>query len=279
MSGGDYIYVVVFIILSFLLSYNFFSYYFIKQKSKYINLNNFKFKLNFKFKKNLFQNYLIEKSKRLFYLGNPYGFTLIKFLIFKYILSTFIFFVFLYRTSNILVSILFYLIFFKLPNMLIFLYKKVEGIKIINDISNIVQSLILSLSANMSFYESLKLSANNIENKRFKLEYENFINEYMLYNFNIIKALNEFEKKFDCYEFNIFLSILVQGEKEGELLENLENFSKTLDLIYFRYLKYKSTQRIVFVSIATVISVINSFFIVMYPIVIQITQNLSEIFK
>lgn len=277
MSGGDCIYVVIFIILSFLLSYNFLSYYFINQKSKYINLN--KFKLNFNLKNSLFHKYFLKTSQNLFYLGNPYGFTLIKFLLFKYVLSAIIFCLLMYRSSNILISISFYIVFLKLPDILVFLYKKVEGIKIINDISNIVQSLILSLSANMSFYESLKLSINNIENKRFKLEYGNFINEYILYNFNIIKALNEFEKKFDCYEFNMFLSILVQGEKEGELLENLENFSESLDLVYFRYLKYKSTQRIIFVSIATVISVLNSFFIVMYPIVIQITQNLSEIFK
>ena len=276
-SGGDYIYVVIFIIISFLLSYNFFIYYFINKKSKYIYTK--KLSINFKSKNYFFKKYLNNLDQKLSDIGNPYGFTSVKYLTLKYLISIIIFFIIIVRTNNFFISIIYFLVFFKLPDILIFTYKKVENIKIINDISNIVQSLILSLSANMSLYEALKLSENNISQKRLKLEYNKFINNYLIYNFNMLKAINEFENKFNCYEFNMFLSILIQGEKEGELLENLEGFSSSLELIYFKYLKYKSSQRILFVLLATIISVLNSFVIVMYPIITQIGQNLSDIFK
>jgi Flp pilus assembly protein TadB len=275
--GGGYIYAIIFITISILLSYNFFSIYFINKKSKYVYLKKIKF--NSYIKKTFFKKYLYKTQEKLLNLGNPFGFTVRRYFVFKYLISTFVFFIIFFRTSNIFISILYFLIFYKLPDILVLTYKKQENIKIINDISNIVQSVILSLSANMSLYESLKLSLENISYKRFKLEYENFVNDYIMYNFNILKAINEFENKFNSYEFNMFLSILIQGEKEGKLLENLEIFNSSLELMYFKYLKYKESQRIIFVSFATVISVINSFIIVMYPIGVQITQNLSEIFK
>ena len=151
--------------------------------------------------------------------------------------------------------------------------------KIINDISNIVQNIVLSLSANMLLYDSLKNSVDNIENKRFKKEYSIFVNNYRMYNFNIVKAVDEFSQKFSFYEFNMFLSLLIQGEKEGNLLELLESFIENLDITYFKYLKYKSTQRLVVIIFTTFISIVNSFLIVLYPIVIQVSQSFTDIFK
>ncbi|MEG0872748.1 MAG: hypothetical protein RSD14_01295 [Clostridia bacterium] len=131
----------------------------------------------------------------------------------------------------------------------------------------------------MSVYESLKLSVTPISHKRFKIEFEKFVNNYMMYNFNILKAVEEFETKFNSYEFNMFLSILIQGEKEGNMLEGLETFNDSLDLMYFKYLKLKASKRLLFVSFATIISLINSFVIVMYPIAVQVSSNLTDIFK
>jgi hypothetical protein len=100
-----------------------------------------------------------------------------------------------------------------------------------------------------------------------------------MYNFNILRAIEDFKEKFSSYEFNMFLTVLKECEREGNAVESLEAFGKTLDFAYFKYLKLKSANRIIFVSLATVISLINIFLIIMYPIAIQISQNLTDIFK
>ncbi len=159
------------------------------------------------------------------------------------------------------------------------IYIKSENLKTLNDISNIVNSLILSLSANVPFHESLKISINSIRYIRFKEEYKKFVDNYIVYNFDMIKAVEDFQNKFNSYEFKMFLSILIDCEKDGNLLENLEIFSQTLDIIYFKYLKSKSAKRIIYVSLATVVSLINILFLVMYPIIVSITSNMENIFK
>lgn len=276
LQGGDCIYAPLFIIFSFLIAYNLISEYFILKKSKIVN-----FTLN-KLSKNKF--YLSKKylSKIFYYLlnaGNPYGITVKTYIIIKYILSIFLFIFSFINTSNIFISLIILITIYFLPNILVELSLKAESIKIINDISNIVQNIVLSLSANMPLYNSLKNVIDNIENKRFKEEYKIFVNNYRMYNFNIIKSVNEFSQKFSFYEFNMFLSLLIQGEKEGNLLELLENFTETLDLAYFKYLKYKASQRSVVVILTTIISIINSFIIVLYPIIIQISSSFADIFK
>ncbi|MDD3303450.1 MAG: type II secretion system F family protein [Clostridia bacterium] len=197
----------------------------------------------------------------------------------KYLFSTFLLIITFINTSDVLLSIILFVLFYFLPNLLIKMSLKAESIKIINDISNIVQNLVLSLSANMPLYDSLKGSTHSIQNKRFKEEYALFVDHYRMYHFNMLKAVGEFNQKFSFYELNMFLSILIQGEREGNLLEMLENFIDTLDLVYFKYLKYKAGQRSMVIIFSTLISVANSFMIVLYPIVVQIMQNFTNIFK
>lgn len=276
LQGGDYIYALIFIIFSLLISYNLISIYYVQKKSKNINFNsNNLFKERFYF----LRNYLSKIFQYLSNSGYPYGLTVKRYIIIKYILSVILFIISIINTSNIFISLIVLLILYFLPNILVELSLKAESIKIINDISNIVQNIVLSLSANMLLYDSLKNSVDNIENKRFKKEYSIFVNNYRMYNFNIIKAVDEFSQKFSFYEFNMFLSLLIQGEKEGNLLELLESFIENLDITYFKYLKYKSTQRLVVIIFTTFISIVNSFLIVLYPIVIQVSQSFTDIFK
>ncbi|MEG2646251.1 MAG: hypothetical protein RSA08_04405, partial [Clostridia bacterium] len=176
-------------------------------------------------------------------------------------------------------SIIYFMAFYFLPDILIIIYRKNEDVKITNQISNIVQSQILSLSSGMPIYESLKASISSISNKRFKFEFSTFLDNYQLFNFNIQKAIYEFEKKFTSIEFKMYISILLQSEKEGKILENLEIFSDTLDFSYFKYLKFKSVKKIALISVCTIVSLLNSFLVIMYPIGIQISENLIQIFK
>ncbi len=202
-----------------------------------------------------------------------------KYKLIKYVISPILFILMFYRTHNIFLSLVYFFILFYIPNFIIYIYVKNESLKIINDISEISNGLKLALSSNIPLYESLTYVKDNIEYKRFRDNFDIFINDYLMYNFSMIKATDNFKLKFNSYEFNMFLNILLQGEKEGKMVQSLTVFSEMLDLSYFKYLKYKETKRIMFVVVASVISLINITVLAVYPIIMQVSENLQNIFK
>ena len=212
-------------------------------------------------------------------IGNPYGLNLKKYIFFKYLLSIALFIIMYINSKNLIAAIILFLSLYFLPNILINKYLKNESIIINNEISNIVQSIILSLSANMTLYDSLKTSINSIDYIRLKKEYSKFIENYMMYNFNILKAISIFSTKFNSYDFYMFLSMLSQGEKEGNIIEILDTFYDSLQLTYLKNLKYKSSQRSLMIILSTILILMNSFAIVLYPIVIEISSSFTQMFK
>lgn len=271
--GGDYIHAIVYICISIFISYNLISYYYIKKKSIYITNNKY-------INKNLrINNYLNKIQTKLNNLGNPYGLDSKKYIIIKYLISIALLIIMYINSNNLFISIILFLSIYFLPNVLIFFYSKNESIIINNEISNIVQNIILSLSANMTFYDSLKSAENSINYDRLKKEYSKFIENYMMYNFNIFKATSIFSTKFNSYDFYMFLSLLSQGEKEGNIIEILESFYDSLQLKYFKNLRYKASIRSTMIIISTLILLINSFAIVLYPIIIEISSSFTEMFK
>lgn len=274
-KGGDYIYVLVFSIFSILLSHYMISIYNVYLKSKLVSNNKVYNSFKIKFLETNFKKYKMILDN----LGNPYGINFFKFKIFKFVISPIVFVLILYRSNNFIISLIYFLCFFNLPNFLIYIYTKNESIKIISDISEISNSLKLALSCNIPLNESLKYVKDNIKYKRFRDSFETFTSDYLMYNFNIIKAVDNFKIKFNSYEFNMLLNIITQGEKEGKMIEALSVFSETLDLSYFKYLKYNEARRMLFVTIAAIISLINIAVLAIYPIMIQISQNLQNIFN
>lgn len=225
------------------------------------------------------KKYLISKHDKLINVGNPYGLNLFKYIVIKYFLSTFLFITLLYNSRNILFALLMFLSMYYLLDILIYIFERYETPKLINEISNVVQNIILSLSANMSLYDSLKSSIDVIKYDRFKSEYINFINKYKMYNYNMIIAVNDFEKKFNTYEFNMFLSILIECEKEGKYIELLENFEKSLEVRYYKYLNVQSFKTTFVIFLAIIVALFNSFLVIGYPIMFEIIANISEIFS
>ena len=275
--GGGYIYAIIFICISILISYNLFSYYSIKKKSLYVLKDSHKIFNKSNLNKTI--NYFTKIQSLINNLGNPYGLNLKKYIIIKYFLSIALFIIMYINSKNFIISILLFLSIFLLPDILISIYSKNESIIIINEISNIVQNIIISLSANMTLYDSLKSSINVINYNRLKNEYSRFIDNYMMYNFDILKAISIFSSKFKSYEFNMFLSLLSQGEKEGNLIQILETFGDSLELSFFKVLKYKTSTRTIMIIVATLVLLINSFAIVLYPIIIEISTSFVDIFK
>ena len=84
--------------------------------------------------------------------------------------------------------------------------------------------------------------------------------------------------KFNSYELTLFLTTLIQGENEGQFVESLERYKEVLEINYFKYLKRKALTKSLYVTLGTVLSLVNLVAIVMYPIIVQVIDNLQLIF-
>ena len=271
-----YIYVIIFIALSILI-YNLISYYKIKQKQKAILKSN-NIYLS-KHKKNFVSSYINKIESKLFNLGYPYKLSTKKYIVFKYVLPIVIFIIGVLNYKSIKISLILFLIFFFTPNYLLYSYTKDENNILINEIKNITNSIVLSLSAYGTLEYALNIAKGTLTHPRFILAWDKFIYEYKMYGYNIKQASINLEKKFKSYELSLFLSTLIQGDAEGNLLENLEKFADTLELNYFKYLKKKSAERLMYVTLGTVISLVDIVLVVMYPIFKQVIDNLQVIFS
>lgn len=270
------IYALMYIVLSILI-YNLIFYINVLRKQKTVfKSNNIYLSKN---KKNFINSYINKIELKLFNLGYPYNLNTKKYIVLKYVLSTAIFFIAILNYGSIKIPSIIFLIIFFTPNYLLYNHYKNESNILINEIKNVTNSIILGLSAYGTLENSLNIAKTTIEYPRFLCEFEKFIYEYKMYGYNIKQAAINLEKKFKSYELSLFLSTLIQGDKEGSLQESLEKFSETLELNYFKYLKKKSAQRLLYVTLGTVFSLVNIILVVMYPILKQVIDNLQVIFS
>lgn len=217
-------------------------------------------------------------QQNLLNLENPYKLNLTKYIIIKYILSPIFFLIAYINYQNIIISFLLFIITFYLVDFLIYLYKKEENVKIINEIKNFNLNLILYLSCYAPLKTALRNSINSLSYPRIIKAFNRFVYIYEATGYNLFKASKEIEKKFNSYELNMFINLLKQGEKEGKLIENLERFDETLELSYFKYLKRQSDKQLVYVIIGCMLSLGSMSLVVIYPMIIDIMNNLQKIF-
>lgn len=257
--------------------YNLISYLGAKKKQKAIlQSNNIYVSKN---KKNFVSRYINKIESKLFNLGYPYKLNTKKYIALKYILPTVIFIIAVLNYGSLKIPLMIFLISFFTPNYLMYSYTKNEKNILINEIKNVTNSMVLSLSAYGTLEYALNIAKATLTHPRFILEFDKFIYEYKMHGYNIKQAAINLEKKFDSYELSLFLSTLIQGDSEGNLLEYLEKFSETLELNYFKYLKKKSAERLMYVTLGTVLSLVNIVLVVMYPIFKQVIDNLQVIFS
>lgn len=270
------IYVIIYIALSLLL-YNLILYLNIRKKQKIIlQSNNIYLSKN---KKNFVSRYINKIESKLFNLGYPYKLSTKKYIVFKYILPIVFFIISILNYGSLRIPLIIFLVSFFTPNYLIYSYTKNENNILINEIKNFTNSIVLSLSAYGTLEYALNIAKNTLTYPRFIQEVDKFIYEYKMHGYNIKQAALGLEKKFNSYELSLFLSTLIQGDSEGNLLEDLEKFSETLELNYFKYLKKKSAERLMYVTLGTVLSLVNIVLVVMYPMFKQVVDNLQVIFS
>lgn len=224
------------------------------------------------------KKYIEKVEQKLFKLNYPYKITTKKYLVIKYFLSPIVFLMSLINYQNKLMATIISAISFFYLDYMIYSFKKSEKVLIINELKNLVNNIIICLSAYTTLIDALKVSIKALEYKRLKEELDKFVLSYEIYGYDIQKASNLLDGKFDSYELDMFINILKQSEKEGNILENLEKFISVLDLSYFKYLKRQSAKRLLNVTLGTVLLLVDIALIVMYPIFIQVTENLQTIF-
>ena len=96
--------------------------------------------------------------------------------------------------------------------------------------------------------------------------------------YNLKDASRILKQKFNSYELTLFLTTLIQSENEGEIIESLERYKEVLEINYFKYLKRKGAIKVLYVTLGTVVALINLVLVVMYPIIMQVFNNLQLIF-
>ena len=266
------IYAIILIIFSVILSIILSRLFFSIKKSKIIFTN-------LKFNHKIFDSNRFQKlNNKLEKMNNPYRLNVKKVIFIKYILSILFFILIFFRTSNLIISILYFAVIYFLPNVLIGNFQKNESIKIIKEVKSLTNNLALLLATNITFYDALKVASRSIRYKRFKERFDIFVYDYSLYNFNLKPALLKFQENFSSDEFDMFVNILLQGDKEGKMLEMLEVFENTLDLSQFKYIKKKEREASLLIILASILSLTSIVIITIYPMVIQIFENMNQIF-
>lgn len=262
------IYVLVFLIV-FLIIYYILAIFNNKYKS---------FKFFNKFNSNLTLKFENSIKELLFDLDYPYKLTHKKYFFIKYILSIIIFIISLINYKSLIIPMILGATIYFFPNILLNNFLKSQNIKLIKEIKKINNSLILKLSAHVPQAEAIKTMIETIQDKRIKKYFSKFAYDYEVLGFNFKRAADRLLPKFKSPELEIFLQILIQSESNGSIIENLERFSNTLELSYSKYLRSIANKRLVLVVMGTVIMLINIILVSMYPIIVQVINNLQMVF-
>lgn len=225
------------------------------------------------------KKYVLKVKNKLSNLDYPYNLKFKNYLIIKYIFSVICLIISIINKNNIVISLSVFCIIFYLPNLLIKMFKNNEKITIINELRNITNAIMISLSASVPFEEAINNAISVIKNKRLRKNYEIFASNYRLSGYNLQKSINQLLEKFDYYEVDLFASTLINSEKEGNVMQALIKYNVILDISYSKYLSKENSKRLMYLTSGTVISLFNIIVIVMYPIFVEVSTNLQMIFK
>ena len=282
MQGGGYIYELLIVGILTVVIYMRIDNH-LKKKKKNIVIYDITFKnikdIDISNTPKFIKKYLLNIQNLLNNLDNPYSLNLKKYLFIKYIISILFFIISIINKNSLIISLLLLIITFYIPNILIKIRKNNEKILIIKNLRNIVNSIIISLSASLTLEEALKSSISTIDYKRLKKEFEIFVLNYRAYGYNMKRAINDLKQKFGYYEMELFISTLLNSEGDGNIMQSLDKFNMVLDISYSKYLAKENSKRLLYLTLGTILSLLNIIIIVMYPIFMEVSNNLQVIFK
>jgi Flp pilus assembly protein TadB len=277
------------VVLEFLQLVLFFviSFFIVKKIDIFIKTDKYKKKNNYKTstKDNHFQNliskisFLRTKENFLSKQGFPLKLNIAKYYTYKIFFALLFFSTSLLNYSSTILPLIFLISGYFLIDIYILLNKKSRDNEICIDLLNVVDSICLQLSADVSLKDAFKKQYENCKNRDFKKALIIFSTKYELSELNIDLAIKELKNRFDILEIDMFCSALCQYNKTGNIIEILENLTEILKNKYIRKLKETTNSKIILVTFGVVIATSNIILMTFYPLFISIGQGFNVIFK
>lgn len=273
--------ILLFVFL-FILSYLLFNKFIISIKSdRYKKRNNLETTTkDYSFKK-LFSRFIFlgSKDSYLSKQGYPLNLNAISYYFLKISLAIILFLASLINYNSLVLAILLGSIGFIFIDIYIFAHKKTRDGEICVDLLNVVDSMSLQLSAEVSLKDTLKRQFENCKNKDFKKAILEFSMQYELSELNLNAALEELKNKFDILELNMFCNSLKEYNKVGNIIEILDNLSEVLKVKYLEKIKDATRTKVLYITFGVIIALGNIILLTFYPLFISIGQGFNTIFS
>ncbi len=180
--------------------------------------------------------------------------------------------------SNIM-AITLGLIGFYFIDIYIYVNKKSRDSQICVDLLKVVDSIVLQLSAEISLKDALKKQFENCENKDFKKAILEFAMRYEMSELNINEAIKDLDKKFEILEIDMFCNSLREYNKTGNIIEILENLSKTINIKCVEKIKNITRTKVIYITFGVAIALGNIVLMTFYPLFISVGQGFNTIFN
>lgn len=263
------------------------SYFFICQINVFIQSDLYKKRNNVKVStkenplKNFFSkiNFLNSKENFLSKQGCPLKLNSISYFFVKIFLALLLLFAAVVNYNSVLLGIILASCGYFSVDLYVFLYRKNRNSEICVDMLNVVDSIILQLSAELSLKDSLKFQYKNCKNDDFRKAILEFSTQYELSELNIEKSLEELKNKFDILELNMFCNSLKEYNKVGNIVDVLENLSDTLKIKYLEKVKEDTRTKVIYITFGVILALANIILITIYPLFVSIGQGFNNIFS
>lgn len=274
----DILLFVLFFILSYFIVLNFYVRF---QTDKYNKRNNLIiYTKDHSFNK-LFSkfNFLKAKENFLSKQGYPLNLNASSYYLIKVGLMFLLFVAGILNYNSVLIAILFGLIGYLLIDFYLFLNKKERDSEICVDLLNVIDSISLQLSAEVTLKDSLRRQFENCKNKDFKKAILEFSTQYELSELNIVESLEKLKNKFDILEINMFCNSLNEYNKVGNITEILESLSETLNEKYIEKIKDATRAKVIYITLGVIVALGNIILLTFYPLFVSIGQGFNSIFN
>jgi len=177
--------------------------------------------------------------------------------------------------KSILMSVLFGIAGFLLPDFMIRIQKNAEKKQIHVDLLNVVECIKVQMSSNIPLIVALKNIPALCKNKKLRNSLYDMYLEYELNGYSLISSINKMKNKFKLLEMNMFLSAIEQQVKYGQAFETYENLIVILKEKYIEYIENGTQSKMMVMTIGIIIVLINLAIMGSYPIIVEVNQNLT----
>ena len=252
--------------------------YGIKQSRKQKLFNKF-IAEEYKLKSGMASGFLEKTRDMLYKQGCPLGLKVFSYYMVKLALFLLLFILGTINYKSLVMGVILGFAGFYAVNIYIYLNSLRRNSLIRYDLLNVVDSLYLQMSANVTLKDSLRGLHEVCKDKDLKHALIVLAGKYQLSKFNIEHAAEEFKKNFDILEIDMFAAALKQQISQGSSLEVLGNLSDILRDGYIDRLNLNTKGKVLLITLGVVIILVNIILLTFFPIFVDISSNMREIFK